>query len=91
MKKSDMIDAISEVTEIKKKDVGEMIEAMDAIASRALAAGNTVAIGGLGKLKPVHRAAREGRNPKTGEVVQIPAKRDAKFTASKALRDSLGE
>jgi DNA-binding protein HU-beta len=62
--------------------------AFDAIAS-ALAAGHDVAIAGLGKFSVSERAAREGRNPATGETIQIAASRAARFSAAVGLKQQL--
>ncbi len=89
MTKSELISAISNATDIKQKDVGAMIAAQDAILLKALAEGQDVMVGGLGKLRPINRAARSGRNPQTGETVPIAARTDAKFTPAKALKEAL--
>ena len=62
--------------------------AFDVIAGE-LAAGRDVAIGGFGKFSVSERAAREGRNPATGETIQIAASRAAKFSAAAALKQQL--
>ena len=62
--------------------------AFDAIAGE-LAAGRDVAIAGFGKFSVTERAAREGRNPATGETIQIAASRAAKFSAAAALKQQL--
>jgi DNA-binding protein HU-beta len=61
---------------------------LDAIASE-LAAGRDIAIAGFGKFSVSERAAREGRNPATGETIQIAASRAAKFSAAAALKQQL--
>lgn len=56
---------------------------------KALKNGDSVAVSGFGSFKPVKRAARKGRNPRTGAEIQIPASTSIKFTPSKALKESL--
>lgn len=60
-----------------------------AILAEALKKGDAVSISGFGSFKVVERAARKGRNPQTGEEIQIPASKAVKFTAGKALKESL--
>jgi DNA-binding protein HU-beta len=69
--------------------VKAVLDAAGAVSRELLADGREAEVIGLGVLKPVTRAAREGRNPKTGEALKIPAKKAAKFRASKALKDAL--
>ena len=89
MTKSELIEAISAATGSTKKQAGEFLTALNSVATDALANGDDVILGEIGKLKPTERAARTGHNPKTGEAIQIAAKRGVKFAASKALTDRL--
>ena len=66
-----------------------VLVAAGAVSRELLADGREAQVIGLGVLKPVVRAAREGRNPQTGETMQIPARKAAKFRAGKALKDAL--
>lgn len=92
--KKDLIDTIhSELqvagTPISKAHVAAVLEQFGEVATRALKRGFDVPLPGLGKLKPVERAARAGRNPATGLPMQVPAKRLIKFSEAKALSDAL--
>jgi DNA-binding protein HU-beta len=64
-------------------------ENLFAVISDALKKGDAIAISGFGSFKPVKRAARKGRNPRTGKEIQIPASTTVKFTPSKPLKESL--
>jgi len=91
MTKADFIKGIKEKLggAISATDIGYVIDAAGAVALATLKGGEEVPLPGLGHLKPVKRAARPGRNPKTGEAITIPAKKAAKFTPCKALKDAL--
>ncbi len=79
--KSQIIAEIAEAAEINKKQSKSVLEALVAMAYKEAA--NGFKLPGLGKLVVVDRKARMGRNPKTGETIQIPAKRVLKFRVSK--------
>lgn len=64
-------------------------ETLFSLLGNALKNGDNVAISGFGSFKPVKRAARKGRNPRSGEEIQIPASTVVKFTPSKSLKESL--
>ncbi len=84
-----MIDLISSRADISKSTAGDALEAvLDGITS-SLASGNNVTLVGFGTYSVSHRKAREGRNPRTGETIQIKASNLAKFKAGKALKDAL--
>jgi DNA-binding protein HU-beta len=85
--KSQTVAAIAETVGITKKQAGTVIEALVALAYKQ--AKNSFTIPGLGKLVLVNRAARIGRNPATGEQIQIPAKRVVKFRVAKAAKDAI--
>ena len=89
MNKSDLIDAIADGAEISKAAAGRALDsAVDAITG-ALKKGDTVQIAGLGTFSAKKRPARTGRNPRTGEAINVPAKRTPKFVPAKALKDAL--
>ena len=89
MSKADLINVVAAKTEIKKKDVELAINAaLDAIVE-ALKAGDKVQLMGFGTFEVKATAEREGRNPKTGEVITIPAGKKPAFAASKALKDAI--
>jgi DNA-binding protein HU-beta len=86
---AELIAAVAEHQGVSKQTVVDLLGAVAEIAQRSLGNGEEVTLPHLGKLKPVTRAARDARNPRTGETVKVPAKLGVKFTALKDLRDSL--
>lgn len=90
MNKNELIAAIAEETGVMRSEVTRVLNAFTDTVTTAVAAGEEVAIPGIGKIKTVARAARTGRNPKTGEAVEIPAKTAVKITPAKALVDAAG-
>lgn len=89
MKKEEMIAAVAESAEISKKDAKKAMEAVFEVIAEAMKNGDKVQIAGFGTFEVSERAAREGRNPQTGETMQISACKVPKFKAGKALKDSL--
>lgn len=87
MNKSELVKAVSAKTGHTQAQVGETIDAVTAIIEDALKKDDQVALAGFGTFKPKKREAREGRNPRTGEKVQIAAKTTATWTPSQALKD----
>lgn len=86
--KNQILTEISEETNLPKKDVASVIDTMVQMAYKEANVGFTIP--GLGKLVVVDRKAREGRNPATGEKIQIPAKKVLKFRIAKAAKDAIG-
>ena len=85
--KSQIAASIAEQVEISKK---QAVEVLDFIAQLAYKnAKNTFTLPGLGKLVLVNRKARQGRNPATGETINIPAKRVVKFRVAKAAKEAI--
>jgi DNA-binding protein HU-beta len=84
MTKSQICAAVAEKAGITKKQATEILETIANLAYKN--AKNTFTLPGLGKLVLVNRAARVGRNPATGETIQIPAKRVVKFRVAKACK-----
>lgn len=89
MNKADLIDTIAEKCGCTKADAERMMDVVIDEITGSLKKGTEVAIAGLGKFVAKTRAAREGRNPRTGEAVKIPAMRVPKFSASKTLKDAV--
>ena len=89
MNKSDLITAVAARTDMKKTAIAEVLDALGVVVTDQLALGEDVPLAGLGKLSVKTRAARSGRNPATGETMDIPAKHVAHFSAAKALKDVL--
>ena len=86
MNKTDLVNVVAAETEIAKKDVDAVITAtLDAIAN-ALKEGDKVQLIGFGNFEVKDVAAREGRNPITGEAIQIEASKKPSFSASKVLK-----
>ncbi|MEO3945213.1 HU family DNA-binding protein [Gorillibacterium sp. CAU 1737] len=89
MNKTDLIAKVAEVSELSKKDATKAVEAVfDAIAE-ALQAGDKVQLVGFGNFEVRERSARKGRNPQTGEEIEIEASKVASFKAGKTLREGL--
>jgi DNA-binding protein HU-beta len=85
--KSQVITMVSEGAEISKKEAKAAIETLVALSYKGAKDGFTIP--GLGKLVLVHRKARMGRNPATGESIRIPAKKVLKFRIAKAAKDAI--
>lgn len=89
MNKTDLVNVVSAETEVSKKDVDAVVNAtLDAIVN-ALKEGDKVQLIGFGTFEVKDVAAREGRNPQTGETIAIEASKKPAFSASKALKDAL--
>lgn len=89
MNTSDLIDSVAGITGSSKADAKKNVDAVISALTTSLAAGNEVSLNGFGKFKVNDRPAREGRNPATGETIQIAASKAVKFSASKTLKDVL--
>lgn len=89
MNKPELISAIAEKSGFTKKDVTTCVDAILSTITNALAKGEEVSITGFGKFSVAERAAREGRNPQTGETLKIAACKAPKFKAGKALKDAV--
>lgn len=87
MTKTQTIATLAEKTGLSKSQVTAVLDELAAVAYREAASG--FVIPGIGKLVLVQRQARLGRNPATGEVIQIPAKTAVKFRVSKACKDAI--
>ncbi len=89
MNQSEFVAAIAEVSGASKKDTEAVLKSLASVVQSQLYAGDEVPLPGIGKLKVATRAARTGRNPATGEPLEIPAKKVPHFTAAKALKDAV--
>lgn len=87
--KSQLMAELAEKTGMARKDVSAVVEALVMLAHKHAKADGEVTIQGLGKLVKAHRNARMGRNPATGEQVQIPAKTVVKFRVAKAAKEAI--
>jgi DNA-binding protein HU-beta len=89
MNKAELIEAVAAGANLSKADAGRAVDAVvDSVAS-ALRKGQQVAVVGFGTFSVKHRAARSGRNPRTGETIQIAASNVPGFKAGKALKDAV--
>jgi DNA-binding protein HU-beta len=89
MTKSQILQALADKTGMSKKDVSTFMDSMTDLAYAEVKKSGEFAIPGVGKLVKVHRNARMGRNPATGEEIQIPAKTVVKFRVAKAAKDAV--
>ena len=87
MTKADLIEEVSRVVEMTRKDSEVIVEAIFDSVVRSLRGGDKIEIRGFGSFRTRQRQARIGRNPKTGERVEVPAKRIPYFKPSKELKD----
>ncbi len=86
MNRKELVDQIAEKADINKKEADAALKAIIDGITTTLADGDDVTLVGFGTFKITHRAAREGRNPKTGEVIQISASKSPTFKAGKELK-----
>jgi nucleoid DNA-binding protein len=87
--KAELIDAIAEETEFSKRQVGELVDQVLDQIKNALAKGDRVQLIPFGSFVVRERKKREGRNPKTGAKLTIPARKVPAFSAGKGLRDAV--
>lgn len=87
MTKIEFVDAVAKETEWTKKDSEEAINAVVKVITNALVAGEKLSIVGFGTFEVTERAAREGRNPQTGQSMMIKASKTIKFKLAKALKE----
>jgi DNA-binding protein HU-beta len=89
MNKQELIDAVASSTGASKAATGEAIDAVIDAITHAVVRGDNVQLVGFGSFTQGKRAARTGRNPATGEAINIAAAKTVKFTAGKAFKDSV--
>jgi len=89
MNKNELIDAVAEAAGLSKADAGRAVDAVVASVTGALKNGDSVTLVGFGTFQVRARAARTGRNPKTGENIAIAASKNPVFKAGKALKDAV--
>ena len=87
MNKPDLIAKIAVGADVSKVQANRMVETLTGAITEALAAGDHVTLTGFGRFTVISHAERQGRNPRTGETILIPAHKIARFTAGKTLRD----
>lgn len=89
MNKTELVAAIAERTEISKKDSEKVLKAFIDVVTEELTKGEKIQLVGFGTFEVSERAAREGRNPQTGDTMVIAASKAPKFKAGKALKDAV--
>ncbi|EEA04389.1 HU family DNA-binding protein [Paraburkholderia sp. MMS20-SJTN17] len=89
MNKQELIDAVAATTGESKAATGQTIDAIVEAVTKAVVSGDTVQLVGFGSFSTGARAARVGRNPSTGEEIQIAAAKTVKFTAGKAFKEAV--
>lgn len=87
MTRTETIEELANRTGMEKKDVKIFLEQLTSLVEDVIRQGGEVPLKGLGKFRVQHRKARVGRNPITGEEIQIPAKTVVKFALARALKD----
>lgn len=91
MKKSEMIEAIASSTGVTKADAEKVFNATFDLFKDELSKGEKVSVAGFGVFKISERAAREGRNPQTGETIKIAASKSVSFKAGNALKEEVNK
>lgn len=91
MKKSELIEAIAEKAGLTKVEAGKALDATFEVIANQLEKGEKVQVAGFGTFKLSSRAAREGRNPKTGETIKIAASTSVSFKAGTALKEKVNK
>ena len=91
MNKSELVASVAEVAELTKKDAEKAVNAVFASVQKALVEDDKIQIIGFGTFEVRTRAARKGRNPQTGETIEIPASKNPVFKAGKALKEAVNQ
>lgn len=91
MNKTELISAVAEKSELTKKDATKAVEALLDVLTDSLSKGDKVQLIGFGNFEVRDRAARSGRNPQTGEAIEIPASKVPAFKPGKALKDAVNK
>ncbi|HET6604617.1 MAG TPA: HU family DNA-binding protein [Xanthomonadaceae bacterium] len=89
MNKADFITAVSKHADLSKADAGRAVDAVIETVKKALKKGDSVSLVGFGTFTVRKRAARTGRNPRTGQTIKIKASKNPAFKAGKALKDAV--
>src|SRR5881398_1548368 len=91
MTKADLVEEVARVTELTRKDSEVIVDTLFESVIKALKTGDKLEVRGFGSFRVRQRNARVGRNPKTGEQVEVPAKRVPYFKPSKELKDLIND
>src|SRR5690606_32235232 len=89
MNKAELIGGVADAAELSKADAGRAIDAVIEVIKKALKKGDSVSLVGFGTFEVRKRAARTGRNPRTGDTIKIKASKNPSFKAGKALKDAV--
>lgn len=89
MNKNDLVAEVARTTNLSKTDAAKAVESVFDSITKSLSQGDEVRLVGFGTFTVAKRAASEGRNPRTGEKISIPATKQPKFKAGKALKDAV--
>ena len=89
MSQSEVVNHIAEKFDLKRAQVKELFEELGSLASSEVKSSGEFVLPGFGKLVLSERKAREGRNPQTGDTIQIPAKTTLKFRVGKSMKDNV--
>lgn len=89
MNKAEIINAIADNADLSKADAGRALDALIEVVKKALKKGDSVSLVGFGTFAVRKRAARTGRNPRTGATIKIKASKIPAFKAGKALKDAI--
>ena len=89
MNKSQLIKSVAEKSDLSQKQVSEALSLIEATLIESLKAGEKIQLSGFGTFEVRERAERKGRNPKTGEVVTVPACKYLAFVSAKAVKETL--
>ena len=89
MNNSDLADTLAAANDLSKADARKLVDGVFAAITDAAAKGEEISLNGFGKFKVKDSPAREGRNPATGETIQIAAAKKLAFTPAKAVKDRL--
>lgn len=89
MNKNEFIDKVAGMADMSKSEAAKAVDAVFDAVTKALQAGDDIRLVGFGTFSAAQRKARDGRNPRTGETIKIPASIQPKFSAGKGLKDAL--
>ena len=89
MNKNDLVGAVADSSDLSKADAAKAVDAVFDSITSSLQSGGEVRLVGFGTFSVANRKASTGRNPRTGEAIQIPASKQPKFKAGKGLKDAV--
>ena len=89
--KADLVNHLADNVDISKRQAADTFDALIACITETLQGGDRVQIAGFGTFSVVERAAREGRNPRTGETIPIPASKSVKFRVGAGLKEAVND